>query len=371
MLSSRQDSSQASDAKYYVGLSLLPGIGPVRLSRLIDLCGSAEAAWQAPGVILRRAGVEERAVEGVLARRATIDVDGELDRVYRAGARVITTVDEDYPALLRETFGHPAILYVRGELKVEDSQALAVVGTRRPSLYGQTMVAQTVPALVERGLTIISGLAVGIDTLAHRHALQAGGRTVAVLGSGLDVLYPSQNRGLADRICENGAVITEYAMGTQPDAFNFPARNRIISALALGTVIIEAGYKSGALRTAGYAVEQNREVFAFPGRTNDPQSVGCNRLIKRGHAKLVTDTEDIVDELNLTVAMQQIEIKHVIPENDQEGQILALLSAEPVHVDDLGRRSELSMADISSTLTMLELKGTIRHVGSMHYVLAH
>lgn len=358
-------------AKYYVGLSLLPGIGPARFSRLVEICGTADAAWRASVTELKRSGVDDRAIEGLLQRRTTLDLDHELERVHRAGGRVITQDDIEYPPLLHETFGRPPILYVKGELLPEDSQSLAIVGTRRPSIYGQTQTVRNVPLLVERGLTIISGLAVGIDTAAHRSALEAGGRTIAVLGSGLDVLYPSQNRGLAERISQHGAVITEYAMGTQPDAFNFPARNRIISGLSLGTVIVEAGEKSGALRTAGYALEQNREVFAFPGRANDPQSVGCNRLIKRGHAKLVMDIDDIVDELNLSVAMQQIEIKHVIPENDREGKLLSLLSSEPVHVDELGRNSQLAMSDVTSTLTMLELKGTIRHVGSMHYVLSH
>lgn len=360
-----------ADAKYYVGLSLLPGIGPVRFIRLIDRLGSASRAWHASASELRACGVDEKSIPAITARRSQIDLEGEVARVHRLGARVLTWHESDYPDVLRQTFNRPAVLYVKGSLKPEDAQALAIVGTRRPSVYGQALTVKITPLLVENGLTIISGLATGVDAIAHRAALQAGGRTIAVLGSGLDVVYPSQNRSLAERICENGAVVTEYPMGTQPDAFNFPARNRIISGLSLGALIVEAGEKSGALLTAGFALEQNREVFAFPGRVTDAQSAGCNRLIKQGRAKLVTGPEDILDELNLKVGPQQLEIKHVTGENEAESKLLSLLSTQPVHIDDLGRRAALPASDVTSTLTLLELRGAVRQVGSMHYILAH
>jgi DNA processing protein len=349
---------------------MLPGIGPARLIKLVESLGSAERAWAASEQELKACGVDERALPELTRARAGLDLDAALARVEQSGATVLTWDDPAYPDPLKETFGHPAILYVRGQLNPADSQAIAVVGTRHPTLHGQSLVTKIVPLLVERGLTIVSGLAVGIDTIAHRLALESGGRTIAVLGSGLDVLYPSQNRGLAERIASQGAVITEYAMGTKPDAFNFPARNRVISGLSLGTVVIEAGYKSGALITARFAAEQNREVFAFPGRSSDVQSMGCNTLIRRGHAKLVTDCEDILEELNLDVAMQQLQIRHIMAENESESRLLSILSAEPMHTDEVGRQAGLSAADVSSTLTMLELKGAIRQVGSMHYVLA-
>jgi DNA processing protein len=224
---------------------------------------------------------------------------------------------------------------------------------------------------VRSGLTVVSGLARGVDSVAHHAALQAGGRTIAVLGSGIDVIYPAENRGLFNHILAGGAVVTEYPLGTKPDAFNFPARNRIISGLSLGAVVVEAQPGSGALITADYALEQNREVFAFPGRVTDKGSAGCNRLIREGRAKLVSSTEDILEELDLTVAVQQLEIKAVLPANDEEGRLLALLSHEPVHVDDLSRQSALPAPTVASTLMMLELKGAVRQVGSMSYVLAH
>jgi DNA processing protein len=214
-------------------------------------------------------------------------------------------------------------------------------------------------------------MARGIDTVSHHAALNAGGRTVAVLGSGIDVIYPAENRALYRRISEHGAVVTEYPLGTKPDAFNFPARNRIISGLSMGTVVVEAQTGSGALITADYAVEQNREIFAFPGRATDKGSSGCNRLIKESRAKLVTSTEDILDDLDLTAAVQQLEIKAAIPANDEEGRLLALLSHEPVHIDELSRQSAMPVPAVASTLMMLELKGSVRQIGSMSFVLAH
>ena len=358
-----------SATKYFVGLSLLPGIGPARMAKLIGLCGSAEAAWSASPEQLRYAGVDEKSLPLLLDKRKSTNVDAELERVHSFGARVLTWADEEYPSLLKEAFNKPAILYVMGSFAPEDSQALAVVGTRSPSTYGRDLVIGMTPQLVAQGLTIVSGLALGIDTLAHRGAVQSSGRTIAVLGSGLDVLYPRENRGLANRIVEHGAVVTEYAMGTQPDAFNFPARNRIISGLSLGTLVVEAGHKSGALITSRFALDQNREVFAIPGRVTDRQSAGCNRLIRRGEAKLVVDPEDILEELHLSYVPQQLSMESN-GANEAERVILAMLSSEPIHVDDITRQSRLSSPEVSSTLTMLELRNMIRNVGSMHYVLA-
>jgi DNA processing protein len=238
-------------------------------------------------------------------------------------------------------------------------------------VYGKELAARIVPELVRSGLTVVSGLARGIDSIAHSAALDAGGRTLAVLGSGIDVVYPAENRTLYNRIARQGAVVTEYPLGTKPDAFNFPARNRIISGLSMGAIVVEAQHGSGALITADYALEQNREVFAFPGRATDKGSSGCNRLIREGRAKLVTSTEDILEELDLTVAVQQLEIKAVLPANDEESRLLSLLSHEPVHVDELSRQSSMAAPTVASTLLMLELKGAVRQVGAMTFVLAH
>jgi DNA processing protein len=357
--------------RYLVGISLLPGIGPQRFFKLLDLCGDPERAYRASETQLRALGVDGKMLPQLLERRRTLDLDREMQRLEALSVTVLSRDDPDYPPRLKEIYNAPPLLYVKGEITRADDQAIAVVGTRSPSVYGKEIAGRIVPQLVGAGLTIVSGMARGIDTVSHHAALNAGGRTIAVLGSGIDVIYPAENRGLYKRITESGAVVTEYPLGTKPDAFNFPARNRIISGLSMGTVVVEAQTGSGALITADYAVEQNREIFAFPGRATDKGSSGCNRLIKESRAKLVTSTEDILDDLDLTAAVQQLEIKAAIPANDEEGCLLALLSHEPVHIDELSRQSAMPMPAVASTLMMLELKGSVRQIGSMSFVLAH
>jgi DNA processing protein len=356
---------------FLVGLSLLPGIGPARFQRLLTHFGDPERAWRASEQELVKLGVDAKTMPALLAKRRSLSLDHEMERIRRLGVTVLSGDDPAYPPRLREIYNAPALLYVRGELLRQDEQSLGVVGSRTPSIYGKEMTARIVPELVRNGLTIVSGLARGIDSSAHQEALKAGGRTIAVLGCGIDVVYPPENRGLFERITQHGAVVTDYPLGTKPDAFNFPARNRIISGLTLGTLIVEAKLTSGALITADYAIEQNREVFAFPGRATDRGSSGCNKLIRDGRAKLVTSIEDIFAELDLTAAVQQLEIKMAIPANDEESRLLALLSSEPVHIDDLSRQSALAAPTVASTLMMLELKGSVRQVGSMSFVLAH
>lgn len=356
---------------HYVALSLLPGIGPVRFARLLERCGSAVNAWRAGTEDLRACGIDDKTIGQLLDKRVITDVARETERVRQSGARVITWLDDEYPSLLRETFNRPVVLYVKGTLLPEDERSIGIIGTRRPTDYGKTLAVRMAQELVEAGLTVVSGMARGIDTLAHRGTLHAGGRTIAVLGSGIDVLYPWENRSLAERIYENGAVVTEYPLGTQPDAFNFPARNRIISGLSLGTLIVEAGEKSGALRTANFAVDQNREVFVCPGRATDTQSLGCNRLIQQGQAKLVQSADEILNELNLAgVPTKQLAMDYSLVANETERRLLMLLSTEPRHIDDLGREAALRAPEITSTLSLLELRGVIRNVGGMHYVLA-
>lgn len=356
--------------RYLVGLSLLPGIGPARFQRLLTRFPEPERAWRATETELAELGVDARLLPALLQRRRTLSLDDEMEKIRRAGVTLLTQQDPTYPNPLREIPQAPALLYLRGELLPSDEQSIAVVGTRGPTVYGRELTARLVPDLVAVGLTIVSGLARGVDTIAHRAALDAGGRTIAVLGCGLDVIYPAENRSLYSRIPSSGAILSEYPLGTKPDAYNFPARNRIISGLTLGTVVIEAQRTSGALITADYALEQSREVFAFPGRATDPGSAGCNRLIREGRAKLVTSREDILDELDLSVAVQQLEIKAAIPANQEEAEILALLSHHPIHIDELARRAALDTPTVISTLMLLELKGTIRQIGTMQYVMA-
>lgn len=284
--------------------------------------------------------------------------------------RRITQRNKEYPKLLKEIYKPPA-LYIRGEFKPSDEFSLAVVGTRRLTSYGQQVAPQIVYDLAKAGLTIVSGLAVGIDTLAHQAALEAKGRTIAVLGSGIDdkSIYPFCNKKLAQKIIQSGALISEFEPGTPPLAQHFPSRNRIISGLSLGVLVIEAGFRSGALITARCALDQDREVFAIPGSIFSEKSQGPNNLIKMG-AKMVIEANDILEELNLSQTIEFIETKKIVPETVEEAKILKLLSHEPIHIDQLTKQVNLNVSQVNSAIIMMEMKGMIRNLGGMNYVLA-
>ncbi len=359
-----------SEAKYWIGFNIVSGIGPARFKKLLDYFGEAGRAWQASRSELRSAGLDSRSIESLLAARQSLSLDEELARVQKQGASVVTWEDERYPPRLLHIHSAPLVLYVMGEILPEDEWAMAVVGTRSATRYGRQMVGELAGGLGGSGITVVSGLARGIDSLAHRAALRTGGRTIAVLGSGIDIIYPAEHRDLARKIIDKGAVVTEYPLGTKPEAGNFPARNRIISGLSLGTLVVEAGKRSGALITADYALEQGREVFALPGSVISPKSEGTNRLIQEGAAKLVMCVEDMLEELNLTLVERHQEVRMAIPEDEKEAQILEHISAEPIHVDEIGHRTRLPISEVTGTLAMMELKGTVRQVGGMNYVLA-
>ena len=352
---------------YWVLLSMVPQVGPSRFQRLLDAFGEAEAAWRAAPLPLARAGLDRRAIGGLAELRAKVDPAEVWQKLERLGVIVMTLADPTYPEHLREIADPPPVLYLKGGLLAADRWAVAVVGTRRMTAYGRQVTERLVGELARSGVTIVSGLARGVDALAHRAALEAGGRTLAVLGSGLDRVYPTEHAGLAREIVERGAVISEFPLGTPPDALNFPRRNRIISGLSMGTLVVEAGETSGALITADFALEQGRDVFAVPGSILSPASAGPNRLIQEG-AKLVASAQDILEELNLTAVAQHEAAREALPGNETEAALLRLLSSEPLHVDELGRTSALPVAQVSSALTMMELKGLVRQVGGMNYV---
>jgi len=358
-----------SDLRYWVGFNIVRGIGPVRLRALLDYFGSVERAWRAPSEGLRSAGLDNRSLKNLLQARAKCDLDQALERVAAVGARVLTWESDDYPHLLREIPDPPPVLYVKGTLTEEDAWAVAVVGTRRASVYGREVTRRLTSALARSGITIVSGLARGIDSEAHRAALEAGGRTVAVLGCGIDQVYPPEHRKLAQQIVAHGALISDYPMGTPPEGRNFPPRNRIISGLSLGVLITEAGMRSGARITADYAAEQGRDVFAVPGSILTHGSVGTNALIQEG-AKTVLGPEDILEELNLTMVIEQSEARQVLPANETEAALLNRLSTEPMHVDELQQQLELPIAQVTSTLALMELKGMVRQSGGMKYIVA-
>ena len=358
-----------SDLRYWIGFNKVRGIGPVRLRALLDRFGSPERAWQAPADALRGAGLDRRSLKNLLAARTSLDLDEELARVSRAGARVLTWESPDYPRLLHEIHDPPPVLYVKGELTQDDEWAVAVVGTRRATSYGREVTQQLSSALARSGVTVVSGLARGVDGVAHQAALDTGGRTVAVLGSGVDRIYPPEHRQLAARIVERGAVVSDYPMGTPPEGSNFPPRNRIISGLSLGVLVTEAGARSGALITVDFAAEQGRDVFAVPGNVLMRGSVGTNALIRDG-AKVVLKPEDVLEELNLTMVAEQAEARQVLPADEVEAALLDHISAEPVHVDELQQHVALPIAQVTSTLALMELKGMVRQVGGMKYVVA-
>jgi DNA processing protein len=356
-----------SDRQYWLGLNIVPGIGPAKFRALIDFFGSAQAAWQASEGALRQAGIDRRARENLLKMRRDIDLPAVVAEIRAAKIQLLTWQDESYPPYLKEIPDPPPVLYLRGDLQTRDQWAIAVVGTRRASAYGRHVTRQLVSDLARSGATIISGLARGIDGEAHQAALDAGGRTIAVLGSGIDQIYPPEHRKLASQVIAGGALLSEFHPGTPPDGGNFPRRNRIISGLSLGVLVVEAGERSGASITANYALDQGRDVFAVPGNIGARTSLGTNRLIQQG-AKLVLNAQDILEELNMTMVAEQVATQLALPATHEEAQLMQLLSAHPSHVDELSRRAGMAVAQVTSTLTMMELKGMVRQVEGMNYV---
>ena len=294
-----------------------------------------------------------------------------MDRVANAGASLITLEDKTYPRLLRSLPDRPILLYCRGALSIGNESALAVVGTRKASRYGKDVAFQLSSQLARQGVAIISGMAHGIDAAAHRGALDAGGKTIAVVATGIDRVYPREHADLADEIAARGAIITEMPLNSAPLGKNFPQRNRIISGLSLGVLVAEAPIKSGALNTVSHAIDQGRDVFAVPHNIFSLSGGGGNILIQEG-AKLVANVEDILEELQVThlEVETRSRAQEIQPANDAEQAVLQQLSADPVHVDLIVRQTELPTATVTSTLTMLELKGLAESAGPMQYCRA-
>lgn len=357
------------DIKYWVGFSLIPGIGRVKLAQLENHFGNLGNAWRATPAELREAGLDRGSVQAIVTWRAKISPEAEMEKLDHYGVKVFKHNDPGYPSRLREIYDYPPLLYVRGSLLPQDEWCLAVVGTRRATVYGRQVTEEIVTDLAQSKITIVSGLARGIDSIAHQAALAVGGRSIAVFACGLDIVYPSENAALARDIMQHGALISEYPLGARPRAENFPRRNRIMSGMSLGVLVTEADETSGAMITAQMALEQNREVFAIPGSILSPASRGTNHLIQEG-AKLVRDYTDILEELNLMTVARQLEMREVIPASDTESLLLKHLSAEPVHIDEVCRNSGLPISTVSSTLAMMELKGLVKQSGPMSYVLA-
>ena len=362
---------------WWIGLNCVPGVGSITSKRLIEAFGTPKHVFSASQGELRSVD----GVGGELARRiATFPVEEVLERevaaVERAGITLCTLHDEDYPPQLATLYDPPPVLYVRGALMASDALAIAVVGSRRPTAYGRSVAERLAGELASLGFTVVSGLARGIDGLAHQAALSAGGRTLAVYGSGIDLVFPAEHRELADAIAERGALISEFPMGVPPVAHNFPRRNRIIAGLALGTVVVEAAAKSGSLITARCAMEQGREVFAVPGQVITGKSRGAHRLIKQG-ATLVEGVEDIIDALPLhfRAMLEEAQAAEGVSTSEpepasvlvppaprvsaSERALLALIQEEPRPIDRMIEESGLAPSAVSGLLVQLELKGLV------------
>ena len=359
---------EISELKYWIAFNRVRRVGRARVAMLEAHFGSLSEAWGASSAQLQQAGLDRRSAASAARSWSRIDPDAEMERVQQAGVTALTWHDDGYPPRLKEIYDKPPVLYVKGEILSEDERSLAVVGTRRPTAYGREVARQVTSDLAQNGLTIVSGLAKGVDGIVHRAALEAGARTIAVMGSGLDVMYPREHGELASQIAENGAVVSEFPLGTRPDSQNFPRRNRIISGMSLGTLVAEAPESSGALLTARHALEQDREVFCIPGSILAPNSRGGNRLIRDSAAKLVTCADDIIEELNLTTIEYQIELAAFFPEDEAQAAVLKYVTFDPIHIDEIIRNSSLASSTVSGALTMMELRGLIRQVGGMNYV---
>ena len=354
-------------------LSAVPKIGPRKIRALVaHFCDPSEVLRASPRDLIRVPGIEKKLASNIVHAKGTLAfADDQLKRLNRIGGRILTIWDSDYPDLLKKTYDPPTLLYLLGRFLPADKNAIAIVGTRRPSPYGQTVAEMRTKELSALGFTITSGLARGIDTIAHTTALKSGGRTIAVIGSGLDVPYPPENRKLLEAITLQGAVVSEFPMGAKPDAVNFPRRNRIISGLSLGTLVVESGEDGGAMITASTALDQNREVFAIPGAITEKRSSGPHKLIREGRAKLVQQVDDILEELG--PQMRHLVKKQRAPEpvielTMFERNIYNALSEQPVHIDSLAEIVNTTTADALVNLLSLEFKGLVRQLPGKMFV---
>jgi DNA processing protein len=347
--------------------SLYRHVGSVKFNQLLKAFGSAKEAWEAPAEEFIKLGWNQKALHSLNKRKNTL-VEPVLEKLSEVGAKVLTVEDEDYPERLRSIYDPPPLLYARGDVLPSDNLSLAVVGTRKMTRYGQEAIEALIPELCAAGLTIISGLALGTDAAAHRVALQAGGRTLAVLACGIDRIYPLSNSRLGEEIITRGkgAIVTEFPPETPTYPSNFPVRNRIISGLSLGTLVIEAAIGSGTFHTVRAALEQGREVFAVPGSIFSSFSSGTAKLIQSG-AKPVTSAKDILEELEVETKTAIQKSQDSFPETKEEEDLLRFFDSEERSVDEIIESSNKSTNEVLSTLTILEMKGLIKSTGPSIY----
>jgi DNA processing protein len=351
---------------------MVPGIGPARLRTLVNHFGDPESALAASERELTAVdGIDRVLARKILSERSfEKEIQIQLSRLDKSVARIVTFWDKEYPENLKKIYDPPVMLFVRGSLSNTDKYSIAIVGTRTPTTYGRHIAEKFAAELAEQGIVVISGLARGIDTIAHATTVRSGGRTIAVLGSGVDIIYPSENTRLSEQILVGGAIVSEYYMGSKPDAVNFPRRNRIISGISIGTILIETDVNGGAMITAGTALDQNREVFALPGSIFEKKSRGTNKLIKEGRAKLVQDMSDVLDELSYKLRPILKEQPKQLPRvqfSIFEQKIFDTLTDEPLHIDALAEKCAMATSDLLVQLLSLELKGVVKQLPGKYF----
>ncbi|HFC76695.1 MAG TPA: DNA-protecting protein DprA [Candidatus Moranbacteria bacterium] len=356
--------------KYLNALNKINGVGAQKLKLLLDYFENGENIWQAPVADIINVGISEKLAHTIISERPKINPDYEWELLQKEDIQVIPFTSSEFPASLKEISSTPYLIYVKGDLNIFSQPMLAMVGSRKFTSYGKQIAESLARDLATAGIVVVSGMAMGIDTFSHQGALMANGKTIAVLGSGLDNNHigPRQNFNLSRKIIANGALISDYPYGTQATNFTFPARNRLMAGLTMGTIVVEAEEKSGTLITANLAVDFNREVFAVPGSIFSPASQGANQLIKRG-AKVITGVQDILEELNLEKLKQEKIIKKIIPDTLEEELIIKNISTEATHIDRIIKATRLNTSIASSTLAILEIKGIIKDIGGQNYII--
>lgn len=359
------------ESHYLIGLNLIRELTPRRMAILLDRFTSPQAIWEAPQKELAALPGFSKAAPKIASSRSEEAIDHELARSKELGIQILTILDPDYPSLLRQIEVPPAILYLKGNQTIDTMRTIAIVGTRRSSRYGRAVAERLASDLGDLSLVVVSGLALGIDSAAHRGALKAGAQTVAVLGSGFLHPYPASNRGLAERISDTGTLVSEYPLDTRPAKWSFPQRNRVLSGLSRGVIVVEAPQRSGALITARLALEQGREVFAVPGNVTSTASVGTNRLIKDG-AKLVETVEDVLCEFpdlsklgKVTPAKTKATIAAL---SESQRRVYELIGLEPIHIDDIIAHGDLTPTEAAHTLLLLQMENLIQQVEGRRYI---
>lgn len=360
--------------KYLNALNKIQGLGSQKMRALVSYFGEPENIWRADFNALLASNIGEKMTEKICELRKTTDPDAEWEKMQKENVRMMTLENPNYPHLLKEASNPPYIVYIKSndnDLDLNGLTMVSIVGSRKYTSYGAQAATTFAKDLAQAGITVVSGMAIGIDALAHRGALDGGGKTIAVLGGSLDNanIYPRVNFNLACEIMDNGALISDYPIETPAGLpGNFPARNRIIAGLSLGTLVVEAGVESGTLITANCALEYGREVFSVPGSIFSAQSAGTHNLLRQG-AKIVTGVKDILEELNLGEDRKKAPALPKIPENKEEEILLKYLSNEPLHIDNISRLSKLGAVSVSSALAMMEIKGWVKNIGGQNYII--